>query len=125
MESGWVIVSALCPSFNAFKHILPILQSNGFYVVALEEPLTNCVRDLLFVLQVTSLPAVRDCGALYCGRDAFAWARAHGHWFNNDPTADEGTSVNQLLTLVAEKRLGPNFVEGHSFSRTQDGAVVP
>jgi hypothetical protein len=112
MESGWVIVSALCPSFKAFKHILPILQSNGFYIVALEEPLTNCVRDLLFVLQVTSLPAVRDSAALYCGRDAFAWAREHGHEFNNDPNADEGTSVNQLLTLIAEKRLGPKHSQG-------------
>jgi hypothetical protein len=106
-DSGFVVVSAACPSCKRFFKVLPALHERGYRIIALDDKLTYCIRDLLCALQVTSLPAVvDDTRKVHCGQDAFVWGNSHAELsFEHDDMTQRGTSIDELLTLLAEKHM--------------------
>ena len=93
---SWVLVSASCPSCVSVKCALPTLQTRGFRIIALDQPMSSCVRDLLWALQVTSLPAIQHDGVLRCGNDAVLWLACEL------PGDCDMASVNTLGTTISE-----------------------
>lgn len=109
--SGFVIVSGFCPLCRTIMPIIPILQEKGYRVIALGEKdqLTNTesrwiIHDLLSILNVESLPAIRDdYGVLRCGEEAIMWAGAQG--FDVVPLADnKATRISDLPLLIYMKK---------------------
>lgn len=106
--NNYIVVSESCESSAMlFGKVLQELQNEGFCMIALDEPLTPCITELLGALQVTSLPAVCEEGVLHCGKECLEWARGRG--FDVSDCA-EGTTLNDLRIAVAKKR----YVVPHS-----------
>ena len=106
MGHKFVIVSASCPSIEAYNHILHPLQVMGFRIIALDEPLTYCVTELLSVWQVTSLPAIRDDNGLFCGRQALMWAQEKGFDIIEDALDACSVTISELKQLTSANRPG-------------------
>ena len=105
MGHKFVIVSASCPSLQAYNHIFhPLQEIMGFRIIALDEPLTYCVTELLSVWQVTSLPAIRDDNGLFCGRQALMWAQEKGFDITEDALDACSVTISELKQLTRENR---------------------
>lgn len=90
-------MSASCPSCMYIKSTLPILQNCGFRIIALDDYLTPCVRDLLWALHVTSFPAIQHDGLLRCGSDAVLWLTKENRMDCIDAL---GTTIAELQILL-------------------------
>lgn len=95
---SWVVVSASCPLCIHVKCALPTLQTRGFKIIALDEPMSPSVSDLAWALQVTSLPAIQHDGVLHCGNDALHWL-INEHFVDNVDVNTHGTTISELKTL--------------------------
>ena len=110
---SWVIVSVSCPSCSYVKFALPTLQTRGFRIIALDEPISPSVSDLVWALQVTSLPAIQHDGVLRCGNDAVLWLINENLVDHVDTCVDKlGTTISELKTLqlLTHNKKNTNYI---------------
>ena len=106
--TGFVIISAFCPLCQTIMPIIPTLQEKGYRVISLgEKDQLNLhseprwiIHDLLSMLQVESLPAIKDeQGVIRCGNEVISWAETQG--FNVVPITDiKATRISDLPGLI-------------------------
>lgn len=94
----FICVASSCDSC---KHIFNSLQNfidDGYRIILLDEPITTVTCDLLYALQVDSLPVINTGDNLFCGPSAMDWMRTNGHLI---PDCLNGTSIQTLLSIIA------------------------
>jgi hypothetical protein len=107
MSANFAIVSASCPACAAFRECLGALHASGVRIIAVDSPLSDCVRDLLSALQVTSLPSLIIDGRLHSGLDAFDWVSTRYPALPLRPHI--GTTVPDLLKIIATEHFDAAF----------------
>lgn len=95
----FAIVAAACDTCRHLKKLWQRLHQDGYFLIALDDEVpTSCVRDLLWTLQIESLPVIKVDGTLHCGEDALEWARLQGF---EVPEGARATSINVLFANLA------------------------
>ena len=98
MAMDFVILSEKCALSKKLGHTYgDQLLERGFNLIALDNPMSYCVIDLLNALQVTEVPTMRVSGKMLSGREAFEWARTE--FGGRLDSAPGGLQIQELRAL--------------------------
>ncbi len=112
MSTNFAIVSVACPACSYFSKYHTALQADGVCIIALDSPLSDCVRDLLSALQVNALPSIIINGRLYAGHDAFNWAKEmYPNTLQSQHIPQLSTTIPELLKIIATEHMDLAFAK--------------